>query len=101
MTVTPVRLMKGECVMMKFKFVGAAVLSLMLGTPAMAAHQGYHHYGQVRHDDLPVQDALRLGYGTGKWAYHSGYGGLYGDGYYPGNVYDNDHLDLAPTTPFN
>jgi hypothetical protein len=42
-----------------------------------------------------------LGYGTGKWAYHSGYGGLYGDGYYPGNVYDNDHLDLAPTTPFN
>jgi hypothetical protein len=93
--------MKGECVMKNFKFVGAAVLSLMLGSPAMAAHHGYHHYGQVRHDDLPVQDALRLGYGTGKWAYHSGYGGLYGDGDYPGNVYDNDHLDLAPTTPFN
>jgi hypothetical protein len=23
----------------------------------------------------------------------------YGDGYYPGNVYDNDYLDLAPTHP--
>jgi hypothetical protein len=29
--------------------------------------------------------------------------GLYGDGQYPGNVYDGDcsDLDRAPTTPFN
>jgi hypothetical protein len=29
--------------------------------------------------------------------------GLYGDGQYPGNVYDSDcsDLDRAPTTPFN
>jgi hypothetical protein len=29
--------------------------------------------------------------------------GLYGDGQYPGNIYDGDcsDLDLAPTTPFS
>lgn len=88
--------------MMNFRLIGAALLSLMVASPAMAAHHVYHpHYGQVGHEELPVQDALRLGYGTGYRTYHSGYGGLYGDGYYPGNVYDNDHLDLAPSTPFN
>jgi hypothetical protein len=89
--------------MTKFRLIGAAVLSLMLATPAMAMHHGYQpHYGQVAHEELPVQDALRLGYGTGCRTYHSGYGGLYGDGLYPGNVYDDcPHLDLAPTTPFN
>ena len=88
--------------MMNFRLIGAAVLSLMLAAPAVAMQHGYHHhYGQVSPEGLPVQDALRLGYGTGYCTYHSGYGGLYGDGLYPGNVCGNDHLDLAPTTPFN
>jgi len=89
--------------MTNFRLIGAAVLSLVLATPAMAMHHNYHpHFGQVVPDDLPVQDALRLGYGTGCRTYPSGYGGLYGDGLYPGDVYDNcPHLDLAPTTPFN
>jgi hypothetical protein len=89
--------------MMNFRLIGAAVLSLMLATPAMAMHHGYHsHYGPVAQEELPVQDALRLGYSTGCRTYHSGYGGLYGDGEYPGNVYDNcPHLDLAPTGTFN
>jgi hypothetical protein len=89
--------------MTNFKLIGAAVLSLVLASPVMAMHHGYHpHYGQVAHEELPVQDALRQGYGTGCRTYHSGYGGLYGDGLYPGNVYDDcPHLDLAPTTPFN
>jgi hypothetical protein len=90
--------------MTNLRLAGAAALSLMLATPAMAMHRSYHHHsGQVIQEELPVQDALRLGYGTGCRTYHSGYGGLYGDGQYPGNVYDADcsHLDLAPTTPFN
>ena len=88
--------------MTNFRLIGATALSLLLATPAMAMHGGYHHHdGQVIRSGLPVQDALRLGYGTGYKTYHSGYGGLCGDGLYPGNVYENDHLDLAPTTPFN
>jgi hypothetical protein len=88
--------------MTSFRFIGAAVLSLVLATPAMAMHYSDHpHFGRVVPDDLPVQDALGLGYGTGCRTYHSGYGGLYGDGLYPGSVYDNcPQLDLAPTTPF-
>jgi hypothetical protein len=93
--------------MKNFKLIGAAALSLMIATPAMAMHHVYHHhYGQgvelpVQDPELPVQDALRLGYGTGYKTYHSGYGGLYGDGEYPGNVYDSDHLALPPTGTFN
>jgi len=89
--------------MTNFRLIGAAVLSLVLATPAMAMHYSYHpHYGQLVPDDLPVQDALRLGYGTDCRTYHSDYGGLCGDGLYPGSVYDDcPHLDLAPTTPFN
>jgi len=70
--------------MKNFRLIGAAALSLLLASPAMAMHHAYHHhYGQVVHSDLPVQDALRLGYGTGYKTYHSGYGGLYGDGEFP------------------
>jgi hypothetical protein len=29
--------------MMNFRLIGAAALSLMLATPAMATHRGYHH----------------------------------------------------------
>ena len=36
--------------------------------------------------ELPVQDAAHFGYGAGRCGYHSGYGGLYGDGLYPDNV---------------
>ncbi len=85
--------------MMNFRLIGAAALSLMLATPVMAAgyvgvHRGYHyHHAQVTAPELPVQDAPRLGYGTGYRTYHSGYGGLYGDGYYPGNVYDNNTIN--------
>ncbi len=31
-----------------------------------------------------MQDALHFGYGSGQCGYHSGYGGLYGDRFYPG-----------------
>jgi hypothetical protein len=47
----------------------------------------YHElYG--RHG-MPAEDAIRFGYGNAYPTYHSGWGGLYGDGDYPGSVDDN------------
>lgn len=69
--------------MTNVKLIGAVVLSLMAATPAMAAQQRHTpNHGR----DLPVQDSVHFGYDSGRCGYHSGYGGLYGDGYYPGNV---------------
>ena len=69
--------------MTNFKLIGVTVLSLMIAAPAMAAQQS-HRYRDGR--ELPVQDALHFGYDSGRCGYHSGRGGLYGDGYYPDNV---------------
>jgi hypothetical protein len=66
------------------KIIGVAVLSLMIATPGMAATHATRHERGGR--DLSVQDALQFGYGSGECGYHSGRGGLYGDGYYPENV---------------
>jgi hypothetical protein len=47
----------------------------------------YHElYGRHR---MPAQDAIRFGYGNEYPTYHSGWGGLYGDGNYPGSVDEN------------
>ena len=42
-----------------------------------------------RHHRMPAQDAIRFGYGNAYPTYHSGWGGLYRDGNYPGSVDDN------------
>lgn len=68
---------------MTVRLIAAVVLSLLIAAPAMASHQK-HHERDGR--DLPVQDAVHFGYDAGRCGYHSGYGGLYGDGLYPGNV---------------
>ena len=69
--------------MTKVKLIGAVVLSVLLAGPAMAAR----HNEQPRSErETPVVDALHFGYGGGACGYHSGYGGLYGDGRYPDNV---------------
>jgi hypothetical protein len=39
--------------------------------------------------NLPIQNALRWGYSQGYQDYPSGFGGLYGDGRYPGNTISN------------
>jgi hypothetical protein len=65
------------------KLTGGAVPSLIILAPTMAMHQRYHYRDG---HDLPVQDAVHFGYGSGRCGYHSGYGGLYGDGLYPGDV---------------
>jgi hypothetical protein len=78
---------------MTFRLIGAAALSLMLAAPAMAASDGYGTHDPYRelyrHHAIPAQDAIRFGYGNEYPTYHSGWGGLYGDGNYPGSVDDN------------
>ena len=88
-----------EKVMAKFGLIGATVLALTVGFVASAsAHDGIHH---KRHPhavppvtaagepNLPVENALRWGYSQGYSHYPSGFGGLYGDGRYPGNTVSN------------
>jgi hypothetical protein len=92
-----VRSIKKECIMMNFRLIGATVLSLFLAGPAMAG-SGDHgmrdeYHGLYRHHELPAQDAINFGYGNAYPTYHSGWGGLYGDGNYPGTVDDN----MGPT----
>jgi hypothetical protein len=50
--------------MMNFRLIGAAALSLVLATPAMAMHHGYHH------GKLPVQDAMKYNSGSTYGAYN-------------------------------
>jgi hypothetical protein len=81
--------------MTRFGLIGATAVALAFAAPAMAAN-GHHAkravavpypdayaYAEPR---LPVENALRWGYSQGYKNYPSGWGGLYGDGRYPGNV---------------
>src|SRR3984893_10208701 len=85
-----VRPLKRGDITMTFRLIGAAALSLMLAGPALASNGGnaLYHELYVRHR-LPAQDAIRFGYGNEYPTYHSGWGGLYGDGNYPGSVDEN------------
>jgi len=78
--------------MLNFRLISVTALSLTLAGPAMAGSGGYGHdeYRELylRHE-LPAQDAINFGYGNAYPTYHSGWGGLYGDGNYPGTVDDN------------
>jgi hypothetical protein len=82
--------------MIKFGLLGATALSLVLAAPA-TARDAKHVKGHVRSavvypnadPNLPVENALRWGYSQGYQYYPSGWGGLYGDGRYPGNVIEN------------
>lgn len=88
--------------MTKFGLIGATVLSLTLAVPAMA--RDIHHVrnstraaavnAYAAEPRLPVENALRWGYSQGYSNYPSGWGGLYGDGRYPGNTISN------PNHPF-
>jgi len=78
-------------VMTRLCLITASALSLSLAVPAMA--QEPHHARVVTRaavadpdPNLPVENALRWGYSQGYSYYPSGWGGLYGDGRYPGNV---------------
>jgi hypothetical protein len=86
--------------MVKFGLTGAAVLSVALVIGATAAcAQGVDGHKYRRHaqpapppplaysePNLPVDQAIRFGYSQGYAEYPSGWGGIYGDGRYPGNT---------------
>jgi len=83
--------------MTKFGLIGVTALSLALAAPAMARDMhrakartvAYPHAYAYADPRLPVENALRWGYSQGYSYYPSGFGGLYGDGRYPGNVIEN------------
>ena len=91
--------------MIRFGLIEATALSLVLAVvnPAMAGDmqqssaersKGQVHPARVYASSpgdpsLPVENALRWGYSQGYSNYPSGWGGLYGDGRYPGNTISN------------
>jgi hypothetical protein len=103
------RFREEEDAMTKFWLVGATALSLTLAVPALAGDvQPARTKGHVRTavapanannvgENLPIENALRWGYSQGYSYYPSGFGGLYGDGRYPGNTISNaNHPYLHP-----
>jgi hypothetical protein len=80
--------------MTKLGLIAASVLAL--AGPAMAQDdyppraRAKPHVAVANPDpSLPIENALRWGYSQGYSNYPSGWGGLYGDGRYPGNVVSN------------
>jgi hypothetical protein len=78
--------------------IGVSALSLTLAFAATAAAQDRdtRHVKRTAQGtpvagepNLPVENALRWGYSQGYSNYPSGFGGLYGDGRYPGNTVSN------------
>ena len=73
--------------------IAVSIFSLTLALVTPAAAQSAHRDRNAARTttvagdpQLPVEDALRWGYSQGYSIYPSGFGGLYGDGRYPGNV---------------
>lgn len=92
--------------MVKFGLTGTAVLSLALVIGAAAAHaqsvDGHQYRKHLRavpppvvayEPNLPVDQAIRFGYSQGYANYPSGWGGIYGDGRYPGNTISNSRYN--------
>ncbi len=82
--------------MTNFRIIGAAALSLVLAGPAMAVgndgygmHGVYHGYYSRAIHRMPAQDFDHFDLGIARPTYHSGWGGPYGDGDYPGTVDEN------------
>ena len=89
--------------MIKYGLIGAPAFSLMLAlaVPAFAGdaqnNSAQRAKPKVRpvvvnpyaEPSLPIENALRWGYSQGYQYYPSGFGGLYGDGRYPGNTVSN------------
>lgn len=76
-----------------FRLAGVAALSLLLAGPATAATVSgselpngadAHHVRMAR--QMPAQDFDHFNFGIAQPTYHSGWGGPYGDGDYPGSV---------------
>jgi hypothetical protein len=82
--------------MTNLKLLAVAAFSLALAGSASAASVrtdelpgSYHgHGGQVMHQ-IRAQDFDHFNFGIARPTYHSGWGGPYGDGDYPGTVDQN------------
>ena len=79
--------------MTNLRLIGAAVLSLLLASPAMAANvssselpTGYYSPHGRTALTMPAQDFDHFDFGIAQPTYHSGWGGPYGDGDYPGTI---------------
>lgn len=87
--------------MRRFGLIGVSALSLLLAFAATASAQDRyrHRASRVAHPaivvagepNLPIGMALLWGYSQGYSEYPSGWGGLYGDGRYPGNTVSGPH----------
>jgi uncharacterized membrane protein len=86
--------------MTKLGLIAAASLCVALALSAPVAAQDTHQNGQrakpaarstgvFGEPSLPVDQAIRFGYSQGYANYPSGWGGIYGDGRYPGNTISN------------
>jgi hypothetical protein len=82
--------------MTSLKIASAAAVSLLLAGPAIAANvsgselpTGYRadHARVVQR--MHAQDFDHFNFGIARPTYHSGWGGPYGDGDYPGSVDEN------------
>ena len=78
--------------MTNLRLIGAAVLSLAIAGPAMAATvrgdelpTAPRHHAYERHQ-IRAQDFDHFNFGIARPTYHSGWGGPYGDGDYPGTI---------------
>jgi len=79
--------------MTNLRLIGAAVLSLLLASPAMAANvssselpTGYYAPHARTAQTMRAQDFDHFNFGIARPTYHSGWGGPYGDGDYPGTI---------------
>jgi hypothetical protein len=83
--------------MTNFRIIGAATLALALAllAPAMAANSGSYGTHPVYHEHyraiprMSAQDFNHFDFGIARPTYHSGWGGPYGDGDYPGSIDQN------------
>jgi hypothetical protein len=71
----------------------AVIVSIVVACPSLAYNdrnaQGQYTRSFRGYHDMRAQDALHFGRTDIYPRFHSGWGGLYGDGNYPGSIDDN------------
>ena len=82
--------------MTNLRLIGATAFLLAIAGPVSAATiterelpAGEHNYASYRHHNIRAQDFDHFNFGIARPTYHSGWGGPYGDGDYPGTVDQN------------
>jgi hypothetical protein len=83
--------------MTKFGIIGAALFSVVLAGPAIAASEGGYgtHHAYHGHDGGVIHGMPAHDFGMARPTYHPGRPGPYGDDNYPGIV--DDDIRLPPS----